>query len=156
MLQLRGLLVLEGYQEPPQRAPGLKGGGGRKRGMGMPAPPAAKKAHASAPSHKRPYEPGLGDAPGEGRKGGISGEPPQSRPRTDAPQHQLMAGSTGPSGWFSTLLRCHERGVTCLAFSTMHRHLFSGGLDHEVLVWNPLSERVICNLRMHVAAAGEL
>ena len=51
----------------------------------------------------------------------------------------------------SETLRCHERGVTCLAFSAQHRHLFSGGLDHEVLVWNPLSERVICNLRMHTA-----
>ena len=29
--------------------------------------------------------------------------------------------------------------------------LLQGGLDHEVLVWNPLSERVICNLRMHTA-----
>lgn len=51
----------------------------------------------------------------------------------------------------SDALRCHSRGVTCLAFSAAHRHLFSGGLDHELLVWNPLSERVICNLRQHTA-----
>ena len=52
--------------------------------------------------------------------------------------------------------RCHERGVTCLAFSSAHRHLFSGGLDHELLVWNALSERVICNLRQHAAPLSAL
>lgn len=56
-----------------------------------------------------------------------------------------------PSANECDVLRCHERGVTCLAFSAHHRHLFSGGLDHELLVWNPLSERVICNLRMHTS-----
>ena len=78
--------------------------------MGMPAPPAAKKPRVTAPSHKRHYEPGVEDAPGEDsgeRAGSITGEPPQSCPRTDAPQHQLMQGSTGPSGWWSTLLRSH-------------------------------------------------
>ncbi|KAL1523030.1 hypothetical protein AB1Y20_017992 [Prymnesium parvum] len=50
------------------------------------------------------------------------------------------------------LLRGHERGVNCLAFSNDFRHLFSGGLDHELLVWNPQSETIICALRNHLAA----
>ena len=58
-------------------------------------------------------------------------------------------GRHTPSTLESDVLRCHERGITCLAFTPQHRHLFSGGLDHELLVWNPLSERVICNLRQH-------
>ena len=56
-----------------------------------------------------------------------------------------------PSNLDSDTWRCHERGVSCLAFSPQQRHLFSGGLDHELLVWNPMSERVICNLRQHTS-----
>jgi WD40 repeat protein len=50
----------------------------------------------------------------------------------------------------------HKRGVTCLAFSTQNKHLFSGGLDHELLVWNPLNEQVICELCMHAAPLVDL
>ena len=56
-----------------------------------------------------------------------------------------------PNNYSSTNPSYHERGVTCLAFSSTHKHLFSGGCDHQLLVWNPLSEKIICNLRQHTA-----
>ena len=45
----------------------------------------------------------------------------------------------------------HERGVTCLAFVPEHKLLFSAGLDHTLLAWNPLSETLICAMRGHLA-----
>jgi hypothetical protein len=36
-------------------------------------------------------------------------------------------GRHNPGPNESDNLRCHERGVSCLAFSALHRHLFSGG-----------------------------
>ena len=63
-----------------------------------------------------------------------------SRVPTATTAHSSHGG--GPAtGAAATTSQAHERGVTCLAFSATHRHLFSGGLDHELLVWNPLSER---------------
>ena len=50
------------------------------------------------------------------------------------------------------MLKGHERGVATLAWVASHRLLFSGGFaSHELLVWNPLSETVICTLRGHTA-----
>ena len=108
MLKVRGLLVLEGYQDPPARAPGLQGGGGKKRSMGMAAPQPAKRARTVPPNLKRHLEPGTDDAPrAQQPQGGLTSQPPQSRPCTHRPQHQLMMGGTAPTGWFSTLLGRH-------------------------------------------------
>ena len=49
------------------------------------------------------------------------------------------------------VLKGHERGVACLAFAADYRILFSAGLDHQLLAWNPLSETIICSLRGHSA-----
>ena len=72
MLEVRGVLPAEEYPDEPvqdRRAP--RGGGGRKHGMGMRAPP-AKKGRAQGASGARAEQ-----ASGEGE------EPPEKRPRLD-------------------------------------------------------------------------
>lgn len=62
---------------------------------------------------------------------------------------QQRGGKCVPRG--THVLRGHERGVSCLAFSAEHKLLVSAGLDHALLAWNPTSETLICALRGHLA-----
>ena len=41
-------------------------------------------------------------------------------------------------------------GVTCLAYSSEHHFLVSGGFEHELIVWNPYVQQLIVRLPGHV------
>ena len=133
MLKVRGLLILEGYQDPPARAPGLQGGGGKRRAMGMSAPQQAKRPRLAPPNTKRPLEPGAEEAPeAKQTSSGLTGQRPQSRPRIDMPAYQLMAGAAAPRGWFCTYLRRYIG--TPLAAPSWYNSVLSGAVQRGIQV----------------------
>ena len=81
--------------------------------MGMPAPaPATKKSRTTAPSRKRPLEPGAEEAEPAERQDGLCGVPPQARGRVGVSLQEAMAGNAAPAaaapaGWYCALLGRH-------------------------------------------------
>ena len=104
MLQVRGLLEPPPFQGVAPQAPGLQGGGGKRKAMGMPAPGPTKKARTTPAGAKRPYEPGVEESHTPEGRGGIGGEPPRWRGRVGSTFQAEMAGNAAPVGWFCQLL----------------------------------------------------
>ena len=122
MLGVRGLLAIPEYADAPTSGPrGLQGGGGRKRGMGMPAPAAPKKQRtsntvsgfdsaATEPPAKKPRV-SASTVSGDDEHNehsatmqSLESEPAVPTGRVGASLTQELAGRTQASGWHCSLL----------------------------------------------------
>jgi len=49
-------------------------------------------------------------------------------------------------------LRGHEKGCLSISYCSEHRVLVSAGFGHDILVWNPYIQKLICPLKGHLSS----